>query len=244
MTRRSETARAGRPDAVRASRAAACLTALLMITLSSPTAPGRIQQPGPATGGEVVDRMMATVNGQLITYTDLLWQLALEPGTPLDRPRAADLRKVLETVIDQRIIYHEAEKLPHIHADDREVEPALAELVRRFPSQTEFQRRVASVGLTSGQLREIVRERVEIEKYVNFRFRSFTVVTPQEVEGYYRDVYVPRRRRQSPGVIVPALKEVYKEIERTVIEDKVAADLSKFFDEVRDTADIEILNQP
>ena len=89
-----------------------------------------------------------------------------------------------------------------------------------------------------------MRERVEIEKYVNFRFRSFTVVTPQEVEGYYRDVYVPRRRRQSPGRIVPALKEVYKEIERTVIEDKVAADLSKFFDEVRDTADIEILNQP
>ena len=67
MTRRSETARAGRPREVRASRAAACLTALLMITLSSPTAPGQIQQPGPATGGEVVDRMVATVNGQLIT---------------------------------------------------------------------------------------------------------------------------------------------------------------------------------
>ena len=244
MTRRSETARAGRPNVARASRAAACLTALLLLTLSAPTASVQGQQPGPAVGAEVVDRMIATVNGQLITYTDLLWQLALEPGTPLDRPRAEDLRRVLETVIDQRIVYHEAEKLPHIHADDKEVEPALAELVRRFPSQTEFQRRVAGVGLTSGQLREIVRERVEIEKYVNFRFRSFTVVTPQEAEVYYRDVYVPRRRRQSPGAIVPALKDVYKEIEGTMIEDKVASDLAKFFDEVRNTADIEIINQP
>jgi hypothetical protein len=246
MTRRSETARAGRPDASKAGRAAqAGLTALLLITLSAPNASAQSQQqPPPSAGVEVVDRMVATVNGQLITYTDLLWQLALEPGTPLDRPRAEDLRKVLETVIDQRIIYHEAEKLPHIHAGDSEVEPALAELVKRFPSQTEFQRRVASVGLTSGQLREIVRERVEIEKYVNFRFRSFTVVTPQEAEGYYRDVYVPRRRRQSPGAIVPALKEVYKEIEGTLTEDKVASDLAKFFDEVRNTAEIEIINQP
>lgn len=244
MTRRSETARSGRPDAVRASRAAACLTALLMITISAPSAPGLIQKPGPTTGGEVVDRMMATINGQLITYTDLLWQLALEPGTPLDRSRSEDLRRVMETVIDQQIIYHEAEKLPHIHADDREVEPALAELVRLFPSQAEFQRRVASVGLTSGQLREIVRARVEIEKYINFRFRSFTVVTPQEVEGHYRDVYAPRLRRQSPGRIVPALKEVYKEIERTVIEDKVASDLAKFFDEARDSADVVIIHQP
>lgn len=217
--------------------------ALCGLLLLAPSAAAVGQEPRPG-GAEVVDRMVAVVNGQLITYTDLLWQLALEPGTPLDRPRAEDLRRVLETVIDQQIIYHEAEKLPHIHADDREVEPALAELVRRFPSQTEFQRRVASVGLTSGQLREIVRARVEIEKYVHFRFRSFAVVTPQEAEGYYRDVYVPRRRRQAPGAIVPALKEVYKEIEGAMIEDKVASDLAKFFDEVRDTAEIQIISQP
>jgi hypothetical protein len=244
MTPRSETARISRPNTASAGRAAAGLTALLLLTLSAPHASSRSQQPGPAPAAEVVDRMIAIVNGQLVTYTDLLWQLALEPGAPLDRPRSEDLRRVLETVIDQRIIYHEAEKLPHIHADDKEVEPALSELVRRFPSQAEFQRRVASVGLTSGQLREIVRERVEVEKYINFRFRSFTVVTPQEVEGYYKDVYAPRRRRQSPGRIVPALKEVYQEIEGAIIEEKVASDLGKFFDEVRITADIEILNQP
>ena len=57
-------------------------------------------------------------------------------------------------------------------------------------------------------------------------------------------MYVPHRRRQSPGAIVPALKEVYKEIEGAIIEDKVASDLAKFFDEARDAADIVIINQP
>ena len=188
--------------------------------------------------------MVATVNGQLITYSDLIWQLALEPDTPLDSPKADDLKRALELLIDQRIIYREAELLPHMHAEDKEVEPALAELVRRFPSQAEFQRRVARVGLTAEMLREIVRERVEIEKYIDFRFRSFTVVTPQEVESYYRDVYVPRFRRRGPGRIVPRLEEARAEIERTIKEDRIASDLAKFFEEARAAAEINLISPP
>ena len=48
-----------------------------------------------------------------------------------------------------------------------------------------------------------MRARIAIEKYLDFRFRSFTVVTPKEIADYYRDVYVPRWRRQTPGRIIP-----------------------------------------
>lgn len=246
MTRRSDTAHTELPDAGKRSRTApVCLAALiLLLALFAPSAPGQSRQPTPAAGAEVVDYMVATVNGQLITYTDLLWQLALQPDAPLDRPRAEDLRRVLDLVIDQRIIYQEAEKLPHIHAADREVEPALAELVKRFSSQAEFQQRAERVGLTSDRVREIVRERVEIEKYISFRFRSFTVVTPQEVEGYYRDVYVPRYRRRAPGRIVPKLEEARAEIERTLTEDKIASDLANYFEDARAGAEIVMINAP
>ncbi|HKO61393.1 MAG TPA: hypothetical protein VJV03_09555, partial [Pyrinomonadaceae bacterium] len=40
----------------------------------------------PGRPANVVDSMLATVNGSLITYSDLLWQLTLEPGTSLDNP--------------------------------------------------------------------------------------------------------------------------------------------------------------
>ncbi len=43
-----------------------------------------------AEAQEVVDKMVATVSSgsraNLITYSDLLWQLALQPGTPLSKP--------------------------------------------------------------------------------------------------------------------------------------------------------------
>ena len=51
---------------------------------------------------EVVDKMVATVNADgatecggvcLITYSDLLWQLALQPNTPLDSRTSADLSR-------------------------------------------------------------------------------------------------------------------------------------------------------
>lgn len=190
----------------------------------------------------VIDKMVATVNGELITYSDLLWQLALQPDSPLDNPRAEDLTRSLNRLIDQRLIAQEAQKLPHIHADDKEVEAALTELVRHFSSQEELRQRMTRVGLTSEKLREIVHERVDIEKYLDFRFRSFVVVTAKEIEAYYRDAFVPRFRARSPGAIVPQLEQARAEIERTLTESKIESSMQGFLDDTRQRAEIVILH--
>lgn len=191
---------------------------------------------------EVVDYMAATVNGELITYTDVVWQLALEPDKPINPPRVNDLNRSLELIIDQRLILQEAQRLPSMHAEDKEVEVALAELVRHFTSQEELRRRMTSVGLTSERLREIVHERVDIEKYLDFRFRNFVVVTAKEIEGYYRDVYVPRFRARSPGSIVPTLETARQEIDRTLTESKIESSMQEFLDSARQRAEIVILH--
>ena len=224
------------------ARAVAVLTLLPFAFLLLPS-PVRGQTPA-AGGGEVVDRMVAVVNGaELITYSDLLWQLALQPGVPIDSPRREDLRRVLELLIDQRLVLQEAGKLPHVHATKQEMDEAETELIRRFPSLEEFQRRLERVGMTSAQLREIIHERIDMEKYLDFRFRSFTVVTPQEVEAYYRDVFVPRRRRQAPGAIVPELKAVYDQMQAELIERKVASDTDAFLEDSRAAAQITLLDE-
>ena len=216
------------------------LSAILLLTFA---AVARAQTPA-AGGGEVVDRIVAVVNeSELITYSDLLWQLALQPGVPIDSPRREDLRRVLGLLIDQRLVLQEAGKLPHVHATERELVDAGNALAKRFPSQEEFQRRLERVGLTSAQLREIVHERIDMEKYLDFRFRSFTVVTPQEVEAYYKDAYVPRWRRQSPGVVVPELKSVYDKIQAELIERKIESDTDDFLEEARAAAQITILDE-
>ena len=236
--------KAGAPGA-RAGIFARALAALSLLPLAFCLWPPRASAQTPAPGGgEVVDRMVAVVNGDgLITYSDLLWQLALEPKAPLEPPRQDDLRAALDRLIGQRLILQEAEKLPHIHATAKEIEDYETDLIRRFPSLEEFHRRLERVGLTADQLNEIIHDRLDMEHYLDFRFRSFAIVTPKEVEDYYRDVYVPRLRQQSPGRIVPPLKDVYNSVQQEMVEAKVEADTDDFLEQARAGAQITILDE-
>src|SRR3954453_20619335 len=93
------------------------LTALLRVILC-PFPPVCLAQ-------QVIDKMVATVNAgvktDLITYSDLLWQLALQPNTPLDNPNSTDLNRALRLVIDQKLILQEAEKIPTIVPTQKEI---------------------------------------------------------------------------------------------------------------------------
>ena len=195
---------------------------------------------------EVVDRMVATVNAgvrtDLVTYSDLIWQLALQPNTPLVSPTSQDLNRALRLVIDQRLILQEAEKLPTIAPTDEEIKAARDQLSKAFPSAAEFQQRLMLVGLTSEKLNEILAQRVRIEKYLDFRFRNFVLINQKEITDYYNEVYVPRLRSRSPGQIVPTLEEARSEIEITLTEAKIESDTDAFLDNARERAEIVMLS--
>ena len=221
------------------------LTTALLLTAhcSLPTGAAHAQQ--------VVDKMVATVNAGvlpecrqicLITYSDLLWQLALQPNSPLDNPTSLDLTRALHLLTDQRLILQEAEKLPSIAPTSEEVRAARDEFVKLFPSQPEFQQRLQRVGLTAEKLNEILEQRIRIEKYLDFRFRNFVVITQKEIADYYAQVYVPRLKARAPGQIVPTLEEARTEIEKTLTEAKIGSDMDAFLDNARERAEIVILN--
>lgn len=205
----------------------------------------------PARAQETVDKMVATVNAGvladcrqvcLITYSDLLWQLALQPNTPLDNPKSDDLNRAMRLIIDQRLILQEAEKLPTLEPTEEEISDERDQLAKEFPSAAEFQQRLLKVGLTSAKLAEILDQRVRIEKYLDFRFRNFVVITQKEIADYYKDVYVARLRSRAPGQIVPTFEEARGEIERTLTESKIESDTDAFLDFARERAEIVILN--
>jgi hypothetical protein len=213
--------------------------------------------PSTAHAQKVVDKMVATVNagvlpncgeGCLITYSDLLWQLALQPNTPLDNPSSADLNHALHLLIDQRLILQEAEKLPTIAPTLDEVKNARDELVKEFLvkaslSLPEFMQRLGKVGLTTEKLDQILEQRLKIEKYLDFRFRNFVVIAPKEIADYYRDVYVPRLRARGRGqLVVPTLEQARGEIESILKEAKIESDTDAFLDNARERAEIVMLS--
>ncbi|MBK9163185.1 MAG: hypothetical protein IPM21_04625 [Acidobacteria bacterium] len=204
---------------------------------------------GPAVlGQQVVDKTVATVGDgirtELITLSGLKWQLALQPGVPLSPPSSEDLNQALQTQIDQRLFALEAERLPSRPPTEKDVADKIQEILGYFPSSADFESRLRAVGFTSirdDNFERMIFQRLAIERYLDFRFRSFVVVTPEDEENYYREVFVPDFRRRFPGLLMPTLDEKREEIRTELTEDRVAAEIEAFLDDARRRVEITIL---
>jgi hypothetical protein len=198
---------------------------------------------------QVVDKIVATVSDgvrtQVITYSDLMWQLALEPDVSINPPSSDDLNRALQTTINQRLITLEAQRLPSIRANEKEIEAKIKDTLERFTTQTEFIERLKKVGFESAtdeNFRKIMEQRVAIEKYLDFRFRSFVVVTPEDEMRYYQEIYLPKFRKENPGMLMPTLNQLRPQINQILTETKISNDIDKFLENAKDRAEIVYLN--
>ena len=199
---------------------------------------------------ETVDKTVATVydgvNTELITYSDLVWQLALQPNAPIAPPSSEDLNRALQLVINQRLFALEARRIPRLAPSEAEIAEKIKDVLAVFPSTAEFERRLKQVGFDSikdDNFERIMGQRVAIDKYLDFRFRSFAVTTPEDEAKYYREIYVPEFRRRYPGLLMPNLDEKRAEIRQTLIEEKVASNIEDFLDDAKRRAEIVILSE-
>lgn len=203
-----------------------------------------------ASAQQTVDKTVATVSDgartEVILYSDVLWQLALQPGVLLDPPRKEDLTRALNTLIDQRLISLEAERIPRSAPTDAEIDTEIKLTLSRFSSPDEFQMRLRQVGFQSvkdDNFERLISRRLAIEKFIDFRFRSFVVVSADEESRYYRDTFVPDFTKRYPGVVLPTIDDKRAEIHDTIVEDRVAARIERFLDDLKRRTEIDYLTE-
>ncbi|MFL6467532.1 MAG: hypothetical protein ACJ72Z_06205 [Pyrinomonadaceae bacterium] len=190
---------------------------------------------------KIVDKTVATISDgirtELITLSDLRWQLALQKGINLNPPSSDDLNAALRLLVDQRIFTLEANRLPREAVSEKEIAAKIKEILdANRVTAVEFESRLRQVGFSSvndENFEKIIADRVAIDKYLAFRFRSFIVITANDEAKYYRDVFVPDFRRRYPGLLMPALEEKRAEIHETLIEQRVAADIETFLEDAK-----------
>jgi len=199
---------------------------------------------------ETVDKTVATVSDgvrtELITYSDLVWQLALQPNAPIAPPTSEALNQALQQIINLRLFALEAQRLPRLAPTKIETETEIKRILKLFPTTAEFESRLKFVGFKSVDDSNFVRmmeQRVAIEKYLDFRFRSFAVITPEDEAKHYREVFVPEFRRKYPESLTPGLDEKRAEINELLKEEKLAANIEEFLDESKRRAEIVILSE-
>ncbi len=128
----------------------------------------------------VIDRVVAVVNNDVITLSDLQREAAVKK---VDMKR--DERLLLEDMIDRRLQMAEA-KRGGMDVSDKELNDAVADIMKRNSMDSRrFEAALAGEGLTLGQYKDELREQMTLSRMFNKYVRSGVAVQDDEVRSYY-----------------------------------------------------------
>ena len=154
-------------------------------------------QTQPTTGLGEIDRVLAVVNGEPITFSEVLEAIALMPGvTP-----TPTLEESLERLIDARLMEHEARRYPQEPPSEEESEATLRALMERFATPEDYRATLRRLGIAEDYLRKRIQRELIVDRYVDRRFRPLVQVAQREVEEYYRTVLLPDLDPGSPATL-------------------------------------------
>jgi peptidyl-prolyl cis-trans isomerase SurA len=207
------------------------LTSLLAVLLTAP-----------ARGGEILDRIVATVNGQVILQSD--WQDAVQyealiSARALDQFSAAERRASLDRLIDQELLREQMGSSDRPHATETQIAQRLTEIRKLYPgtdSQEAWLHVLAGHGFTEDQLKQRTGLEIELLGLVDARLRPSVNIDTASIESYYNHELLPQLRQQGASEV--PLAEVTPKIRELLTQEKVSELLVGWLQNLR--ADSEI----
>jgi len=172
-----------------------------------------------APAGDILDRIVATVNGHIILesdWADALRYQAFVDGRPLDQFPAAERKAALDRLIDQELLQEQMRSSDLQPASDEEVQQRIQEIRTRYPGTDSGQgwRSVLSrYGFTEDQLKRRVSLQLNLMRLVDARLRPNVSIDSKSIESYYNQELLPQLRQSGKGELPlaeasPKIKEL------------------------------------
>lgn len=176
---------------------AALLFAMLLIL--PPVARVSAQEDeGPASAAEVVDRIVAVVNDDVILLSELNKAMVPYEKAIAQRnltPQAAEEMRyrtredLLNDLIDSKLTQQKAKELG-IRVEEAEVDAAVEHQKQSLLyTDEDLRRAIAEDGLTMEDFRAQIKKQILRSKLLSREVKSKTVVTTEEIEDYYEKNY-------------------------------------------------------
>jgi peptidyl-prolyl cis-trans isomerase SurA len=177
------------------------------------------------TSAEVIDRIVATVNGHIILQSD--WNDALRFEALLSARSLSDFneqerRDVLDRLIDQELLSEQMKSASFQHASDTEATDQVAAARKLYPeaaTDAGWNAVLDKFGVTDKSLLSHVKEQIDLMRLVDAHLRPTVQIDSKSVEAYYREKFVPQLK-QSGADEVP-LEDVSAKIRELLTEEKV-----------------------
>lgn len=189
------------------------------------------------------NKILAVVNDEVVTQAEL--DVALTPvakelkeefsGKELDDKIEEMRQEFLNQLVEDKLILQEARR-KGITADEAKINEKLKDVQMKFSSATDFDKEIEKVGMTIAILRNRYKEQIMMAELVTREIRDKIVVTPTEVDDYYKthlnDLKTPDSAHLR-GIMIR-----FDETNTEALAKQKAQDVYRFAKEGRDFADL------
>jgi SurA N-terminal domain len=182
---------------------------------------------------ELVDRIVAAVNNDVITASDLAHAVALNMrfgGASEDR-KTLEL-DTLQGLITRRLLVQEARRLRYVDVSDDEISAENDKLRKQFGSDQAFADFLTEQDMTGQELRRMLGERLLVERFVEKKVGIFARVSRDEAQSYFEEHAAEYKNMR--------FQDVQKTIIALLTDRKIEKQLNQYVTELRSKADVRI----
>lgn len=197
---------------------------------------GLLPAPGCIHAQEVVDRIVARVETDIILLSDVRQLNRYQ--TFLDGKAQSDA-DILNRLIDQWIVRSEASVARFPQPTDDDVNRSIERLKRSFSSLEEFQERQKNSGITDEEIRQFVRAQLYLSNYLDSRFRPAIQIDEKAIEDFYKTRVVPRA--ESRGQTPPTLDNARDFIQEALVQQAINEQADRWLKESRSRVRVELM---
>jgi peptidyl-prolyl cis-trans isomerase SurA len=198
----------------------------------------------PGYGADIVDRIVATVNGHIILQSDWEDEIRYEAfinGRTLSTLTPATRKASLDRLIDQELLREQIRASDSPSADFEEVRKRVLEIRRQYPgkeSEEEWHTLLEQYGLTQGGLESRIRTEIDLTRLVDARLRPTVTVDAKSIESYYNQELLPQLRQI--GATDVSLAEVTPKIKEVLTQERMNQLLTAWLKDLRAGSEIHL----
>jgi hypothetical protein len=183
---------------------------------------------GRLIGQEVVDRIVARVENDIILQSDVK---ELEQYQELIDGKSESESEIVDRLVDQWIVRSEADLSRFPRPSDAEVDDEVSRVVKSFHSPEEYEARRKQSGLTEAELRKLAASQLYLTKYLDSRFRPSVQIDEKAIEDFYQNGVVPRAKAH--GQEPPTLDASREIIQEALVQNDINEQADRWLKESR-----------
>lgn len=202
----------------------------------------------PAERGEVVDRIVAIVNGDLVLESDVEEEERFTKLYPYDQDETKSAREeAITRLIDRALILQQLSGFPQVPVTDEEVSKEEADLRKDLPecahkdcgSDAGWKHFLADQGFTDDELRARLKQRAQVLHFIEQRFRAGIRISDPQIDAYYNNTLLPQYAKRK--ATAPPLDSIRDRIEEILLQEQVSTLLDAWLKTLRDSGHVRMM---